>query len=91
MKTIRGLEILDGNWSEKVSTFCGTPGVGGGLARSPRYLLPALARAMGGTPADWQAASWTILSSVPNTGTPRQYWRSLWRYARQERSQTSGD
>ena len=61
----------------------------------PRYLLPALAKAMGGSIVDWQAASWTILSSWPvrfkggqkvSFLTPKEYWQMIFRVARSERS-----
>lgn len=83
--TIRGLEILDGNWCEKVSTFCGTPGYG--CQFSPRYLLPKLAEILGNTPEAWRAASWTILSSTPareHWPNAHAAWRAVFGHARQE-------
>lgn len=76
-------------FSKIQATYSGCPGTECGL--QARYILPALAECLGGTGADWRAASWTILSSVTRQENARAYWRELWGAARRERRALAGN
>lgn len=77
-----GLRLIELDGESR--TYAGCPGTGTGL--EPRYIIPALAKALGGKAADWEAASWVVLSSVMYLGDARKYWYDLWHFAREERS-----
>jgi hypothetical protein len=81
-----GLQIVDAAMETSNigrMSYCGSPYMRC-CHDSPRYIIPALATALGGTPAAWQAASWTVLSSTPKVGDIRAYWHALWSNARNE-------